>query len=58
MAFRAESGGWKLDIAAELEEGQEIYLLKTMDNPVNQIRTTILIRSNSKDPRFHLTIKE
>lgn len=58
VAFRAESGGWKLDIAAELEEGQEIYLLKTMDNPVNQIRTTILIRSNSKDPRFHLTIKE
>ncbi|MCI8889597.1 MAG: hypothetical protein HFG70_16215, partial [Hungatella sp.] len=56
VTFQAVSADVCLKIKVELEEGQELYLLKTMDNPVNKIRTTILIRSVSKNPKFHLEI--
>lgn len=46
-----------LDITVELAGGQELYLLKTMDNPVNKIRNTILVRSIAANPHYHLQIK-
>lgn len=53
----AVSGNIALYIAIDLAEGQELYLLKTMDNPVNQTRNTILVRSNAANPHYHLQIK-
>ena len=46
-----------LKIIIDLEENQELYLLKTMDNPVNQIRDTVLIRQDGRNPGFHLTME-
>ncbi len=57
VLLKAVSKSFTLEIETELGEGQELYLLKTMDNPVNRIRNTILIRSVSKNPEFHLRIK-
>lgn len=40
--------------------GKEVYILKTMDNPVNKTRTTMLVRSFGKliDYKMRLEIKE
>jgi len=46
-----------LDLVVDLAEGQELYLLKTMDNPVNRTRNSILIRSNAANPYYHMQIK-
>ena len=46
-----------LELIVDLADGQELYLLKTMDNPVNQTRNTILVRSNAANPHYHLQIK-
>ncbi len=58
ISLKAEGDGCRLEVTAELEEGQEVYLLKTMDNPVNRTRSTILIRSSIPSPEYHLRIKE
>ena len=34
-----------MQVRVNLQEGQELFLLKTKDNPVNRIRNTVLIRS-------------
>lgn len=39
------------------QKGKEVYLLKTLDNPVNQTRTTILIREKGTNVVFHLTME-
>ena len=50
-------GERELDIEVNLMPGQELYLLKTMDNPVNQIRQTILVRSREENPSYRLRIE-
>ena len=55
--FSAFTGEKKLDITVNLMPGQELYLLKTMDNPVNQIRQTILVRSREESPSYRLRIE-
>lgn len=47
----------KLDIRVALSDGQTLYLLKTMDNPVNKIRTSILVRSIKANPVYRMKIK-
>lgn len=51
-----KSGSVKLKLTVELD-GCELYLLKTMDNPVNKIRSTILVRHQGADPEYKLTIE-
>lgn len=36
---------------------KEVYLLKTLDNPVNKTRSTILIRAKGKDIKFDLKLE-
>ena len=50
------SGGKKLKITVDLKDHQ-LYLLKTMDNPVNKIRFSILLRHTGADPQYHLRIE-
>lgn len=47
----------KLKITIALADGQELYLLKTMDNPVNRVRSTILIRSEDWDPCYRMKLE-
>lgn len=54
--LHAELGGKKMKITIILAEGQELYLLKTKDNPVNQIRNTILVRGRGEKQQFQLTL--
>lgn len=41
-------------------EGKEMYICKTMDNPVNKTRTTIIVRAKDKEAEFamQLEVKE
>lgn len=41
----------------DLTGNHELYLLKTMDNPVNQRRNTILLRNRGVSPHYHLKIE-
>lgn len=47
----------KMKVILTLADGQELYLLKTMDNPVNQIRSSILIRSKCANPNYQMVLK-
>ncbi len=38
-------------------EGKKVYLLKTMDNPVNKTRTTVLVRAIGGDATFKSAMK-
>lgn len=53
----ASVGGKELKIKVDLASGQELYLLKTMDNPVNRTRQTILVRSRGENPSYSLRIE-
>lgn len=55
--FSATVGGKELKINVNLALGQELYLLKTMDNPVNRTRQTILVRSREENPSYGLRIE-
>lgn len=56
VIFEAKSSTLQLKIRIDLEQGQELYLLSTPDNPVNKTRNTILIRSNVANPHYRLQI--
>lgn len=45
VVLRAQLGAESMQVRVDLQEGQELFLLKTKDNPVNRIRNTVLIRS-------------
>ena len=53
----AVSGEFRFQIGIELKEEQELYLLRTMDNPVNRVRNSILIRSYKSNPEYEIVIK-
>lgn len=57
VVFKAAAADVNLKIVVDLDDGQELYLLKTMDNPVNQTRNTVLIRSRAANPHYHLKIE-
>lgn len=46
-----------LKLTIGLNKNDELFLLKTMDNPVSKIRNTILIRHTGTDPKYHLKIE-
>ena len=45
VVLRAQLGQSRCRFGSISREGQELFLLKTKDNPVNRIRNTVLIRS-------------
>lgn len=53
----AVSGEFRFQIGIELKEEQELYLLRTMDNPVNRVRNSILIRSYKSNPEYEIVLK-
>lgn len=55
--LQARIGGKEMKITIALAQGQELYLLKTKDNPVNQIRNTILIRGQGEKQQFQFTLE-
>ena len=57
VVIPVSSGDIALDLVVDLAAGQELYLLKTMDNPVNKTRNSILVRSNAANPHYHMQIK-
>lgn len=52
VLLQAVFNGQQMKIQISLEEGQELFLLKTKDNPVNQIRQSILVRATGSKVRF------
>lgn len=56
--LQARIGGKEMKITIALAQGLELYLLKTKDNPVNQIRNTILIRGQGENSNFSLHWKQ
>ena len=54
LHVRAEDVRWSIWI--DLCENHQLYLLKTLDNPVNQTRNTILLRNTGISPHYHLKI--
>lgn len=57
VKLKAFSPAVSLEIEVKVQTNQELYLLKTMDNPVNLTRTTIMLRSKDQNPCYHLKIK-
>ena len=52
VVLQAVFGEQQMKIEISLEKGQELFLLKTKDNPVNQIRQSILVRATGSMVRF------
>lgn len=48
--------GLTLKIQVTLDEGQELYLLQTKGNPVDQTRVTLLTRAVGRDPVFRVKL--
>lgn len=57
VILTGDAGGQKIKVTVDLNGGHELYLLKTMDNPVNKIRNTILLRHTGADPEYRLRIE-
>ncbi len=57
VALKASVGEETMELLIALEEGQELFLLKTKDNPVNQIRSAILVRGVGEKQRYQLTLR-
>lgn len=47
---------WPIKIELTLEDGQEVFLLKTKGNPVDQIRTTLLVRAAGRRATFRMKL--
>ena len=46
----------KLEISIDIK-GKDLYILKTYDNPIDKIRTTILVREKALNPVFNLKVE-
>lgn len=53
----AVSDDQRLKVTVDLSGGYEMFLLKTMDNPVNKVRHSILLRYIGEDPVYHLSLE-
>lgn len=49
-------GSYKYNLNISLK-GKELYILKTMDNPVNKTRTSILIRSYNQKAEYQIKLE-
>lgn len=54
LRARAEDAVWRIWI--DLTGNHQLYLLKTLDNPVDQKRNTILLRNTGTSPHYHFEI--
>lgn len=52
----AQLQGYNIKVEIKLSQGQEIFLLKTKDNPVNQTRHTVLIRQTGEHAKYQLKL--
>jgi len=57
VVLHAKVDDVRLNIWIDLTGNHELYLLKTMDNPVNKTRNTILLRNTGTAPRYRLKIE-
>ncbi len=55
--LQLETGDLSLHLTLTLEEGQEAFIMRTMDNPVDRTRTTLMVRSRGQVNRFRLNIE-
>ena len=49
-------GELRMKIELQLENGQELFLLKTKDKPVNQTRRSILVRARGEKVRYSMQL--
>lgn len=56
VVLDAALGEFSMKLEIALEDGQEVYLLKTKGNPVDQIRTTILVRAAGRNATFRIKL--
>lgn len=56
VVLHGSGDGIGFSVMVDLAGGNELYLLKTMDNPVNKIRNTILLRNKGTDQQYHIRI--
>ncbi len=56
VVLRASLEGAPMTITLPLEDGMALFLLKTMDNPVNSYRTSILIRGTGQELTYRMHI--
>jgi hypothetical protein len=54
LRARVKDAVWRIWI--DLTGNHQLYLLKTLDNPVDQKRNTILLRNTGTSPHYHLEI--
>ena len=47
----------KIDITLNLPKDAELFILKTLDNPVNIQRTSLLVRSSNKDVTYKMKLE-
>ena len=57
VLLTAEAEGTAFTVSVDLAPGQELYLLRTLDNPVSQTRNTLLIRGRGVEQTFRMNIK-
>lgn len=57
VSLKARNDSFTLLFEIDVKD-KELYILKTMDNPVNETRTTILLRKKSDNVTYNLKIKE
>ena len=56
LTLEAKRSNQNIVIDLDLKE-HELYIVKTMDNPVNKERTTIIIRGNGKNICYKMTLR-
>ena len=54
--LKAETDDLCFTVHIDLAPGQKLFLLKTLDNPVNQTRSTLLVRGRGKEQHFQMKI--
>lgn len=57
IVLQATAPGIQMEIHVALNPGQELFLLDTMDNPVNKTRHTLMIRGRGTQQRFNTQLK-
>jgi len=56
VVLKAKLNEYEVTIEIDTSDKKELYFCKTMDNPVNFTRSTIIVRSRSNNPVFKMTI--
>ena len=57
VTVKAEGEGHVVTLHFRLEKGMELFIAKSMDNPVTRYRTAFIMRSRAEKPVFNMSIK-